>query len=133
MFQIESKIGKIQVQQEEAFNIISDFSKLSEHIPSEKLKGIKSEKDSLTFSLPETGEMTIYIEKREPFSLVKYAGKFKEQNFYLYIQIKSPSAGDTRFKITLRAEVPSVVGWTIKGKMQTMLDELVTRIEKIYP
>ncbi len=132
MFQVESKIGKIAAQQEDVYGIISDFSNIPRFIPPEKLEGIKTEKEALTFTLPETGEMTLSIEKKEPFSLVKYIGNFREQTFLLYIQLKSPTPGDTRFKITLRADMPSVVGWAVKGKMQTMLDELVNRIEKIY-
>jgi|GEM_PF-5975738 len=131
MFQVESRIGKIAAGQEDIYEIISDFTNIPKFIPPEKLEGIKTEKEMLTFNLPETGEMTLSIDKREPSSLVKYKGNFRDQLFYLYIQLKSPSQGDTRFKLTLRAEIPSVIGWSIKGKMQTMLDDLVGRIEKI--
>lgn len=131
MFQVESRIGKIAAQQEDIYRIISDFTNIPKFIPQEKLQGIKAEKEVLTFNLPKTGEMTLGIDKMEPSSLIKYKGNFRDQNFYLYIQLKSPNPGDTRFKLTLRAEMPSVVGWAIKGKMQTMLDELVGRIEKI--
>jgi hypothetical protein len=132
MFQVESRIGKISADRDEMFALISDFTNISRFLPEEKLKGIQAEKESLTFTLPETGEMTMKIEKKEPPELLKYAGVFKEQTFYLYLQFKSPSPGDTRFKITLRAEIPSMIGWTLKGKMQTMLDGLVEQIEKIY-
>ena len=132
MFQVESKICKINADREEMFELISDFSNIPRFIPQEKLAGIKTDKGTLTFSLPETGEMTMIIEKKEPYDLIKYCGNFRDQTFFLYLQLKSPNPGDTRFKITLRADIPSVVGWTVKGKMQTMLDELVSRIEKIY-
>lgn len=133
MFQAESRIGKISVNREEMFDLVSNFENIPRFVPPEKLNGIAIKEDALTFSMPETGEMTMTIEKKEPHELIKYAGNFRDQKFFLYVQMKSPSPGDTRFKITLRAEIPSMVGWALKGKMQTMLDELVTRIEKIYP
>lgn len=133
MFQVESRIGKINTDREEMYALISDFTNIPRLIPEEKRHGITAEKESLTFTLPETGEMTMRIEKKDPPEMIKYAGVFKEQTFFLYVQFKSPSPGDTRFKITLRADIPSMIGWTLKGKMQTMLDELVGQIEKIYP
>lgn len=133
MFQVESRIGKMTANREELYALISDFTNIPQLLPEDKRKGITAERESLTFSLPETGEMTMRIEKKEPPDMIKYAGAFKEQTFYLYIQFKSPAPGDTRFKITLRADIPSMIGWTLKGKMKTMLDELVGQIEKIYP
>lgn len=130
--QIESKIGKINRNQEDIYALLSDFSKAASMLPPDKIKDAIIEPDSIKVSHPEAGDIEFSIIEREPSSLVKYSGVIKKSfDFFMWVQLKSVSPGDTRIKITVKAEVPSMMGWAIKGKIKGMLDQLIDRIEKM--
>jgi len=132
MMEVVSKTGKLLAEQEKVFDLISDFQNIARYVPPEKLENVQINGDEVIFEHPEQGKLVFQIEKKEPYKLIKYVGSLKDQSFYMYLQLKSVEAYDTRFRITLRAEVPSVLAWALKGKVQKMIDDMVDRIEKIY-
>lgn len=132
MLQVESKIGKIERNQEEIYELLSDFNKASKLFPPDKLQGAIIEQDRVVVTHPEAGKIEFSILQKEPPSLIKYSGNLQNNyNFFLWMQLKSLTELDTRFKITIKLEVPSMIGWALKSKLKNMLDEMVDRIEKM--
>ena len=130
--QVESRIGKISRDAEDIYPLLSDFTKAATMMPQDKLKDAVIEVDRVKVNHPEAGDIEFKIMEKTPYSQIKYSGVIKNSfDFFMWLQLKTVADHDTRLKITIRAEVPSVIGWTIKGKIKEMLDQIMDRIEKI--
>ena len=126
---IESKVGKILRPIENIYNILSDFRRIVPLLPAEHVKEVNATEDSCSFNVEGAGEMEIRIINREPFALIKYSGGgIAPMQFFFWVQLKEASPGDTRLKLTLKAEVPKMMQFMVKSKIEKALNELVDKI-----
>jgi carbon monoxide dehydrogenase subunit G len=134
MMTVESKIGKILRPAEEIYSLLSDFTKIAPLIPKEHINNFHATQDSCTFEIEKYGSMEIRIVNREPFALIKYSGgENTPMQFNFWIQLKEVVWGDSRIKLTLKAEVPKVMQFMIKGKIEKALNDLVDKISSMHP
>jgi len=130
--QIESKIGKIKRNSDHIYNTLSDFTKIEQLIPPDKIKDASFSSNSCKINLPEMGNVEISIIEKETNALIKYEGNIQQSfSFYLWLQLKSLNENDTRFKITIKADIPKLIAFAVKGKIKTALDDMVDKIENI--
>ena len=129
---IESRIGKIQANQERVYELISDFSNLGNYVPHDQVNDFKSDTDSCSFSIDKMGQFGMKIIEREPTKTVKIANDesvpFK---FNLWIQLKEVDSDDTRVKVTLKAELNPMLKMVAKKPLTQFVDKLVDRLEQI--
>ena len=131
---IESKVGKILRPASEIYAILSDFTKIAPLVPKEHVKNFSATEDSCSFEVEKAGTMEIKIVKREPFSLIKYTGGGGiPMEFFFWVQLKEVGYGDSRIKLTLKADVPAVMQFMIKGKIEKALNDLVDKISSLHP
>ncbi|PIP55328.1 MAG: hypothetical protein COX07_00480 [Bacteroidetes bacterium CG23_combo_of_CG06-09_8_20_14_all_32_9] len=126
---IESKIGKILRPAEEIYNILSDFRKIGPLLPKEYVKDVTITQDTCSFTAEGAGNMEIKIVNRNPFALIKYtSGSSVPVPFFFWVQLKEAVPGDTRLKLTLKAEIPKMMEFIVKSKIEKALNELVDKI-----
>ncbi len=129
MMVVESKVGKILRPIEDIYSILSDFRRIVPLLPAEHVKDVTATEDSCCFTAEGTGTMEIKIINREPFALIKYTGGTNvPMQFFFWVQLKEASPGDTRLKLTLKAEVPKMMQFMVKSKIEKALNELVDKI-----
>lgn len=130
--EIVSRIGKIQANQEKAYNILSDFSNLGNYVPDDQVQDFTSDADSCSFTVEKIGQFGMRIIEREPSKLIKIANDenvpFK---FNMWIQLKDVEEFDTRVKITLRADLNPMLKMVAKKPLTQFVNTLVDRLEQI--
>jgi len=129
---IESRIGKVQADQEKVFTLLADFRNLNNYIPSEKVSDFQATIDSCTFTVEPIGKFGMQIIEREPNNLIKIANdKAVPFNFNMWIQLKEVGALDTRVKITLKAELNPMLNLVAKNPLKKFVETLIDKIELI--
>ncbi|MBI5541868.1 MAG: SRPBCC family protein [Bacteroidia bacterium] len=129
MMTIESKVGKILRPIEDIYGLLSDFRRIVPLLPPEHVKDVIATEDTCTFNAEGVGTMEIKIVNREPFGLIKYTGgENTPMQFFFWVQLKEASPGDTRIKLTLKADVPKMMQFMVKSKIEKALNDLVDKI-----
>lgn len=129
---IESRIGKIQANEERVFSLISDFNNLQSFAMPDKVKDFTVDIDSCSFVVDGMGNFAMRIIEREEFKLVKIANaESMPFKFNLWIQLKKVAETDTRVKVTLKAELNAMLKVMAKKPLTKFVDTLVDRLETI--
>jgi carbon monoxide dehydrogenase subunit G len=129
MMTIESKVGKILRPAEDIYSILSDFRKIESLVPKDQVKNFTATESVCSFEIEKAGTMELKIINREPFALIKYTGGGSVPlQFFFWVQLKEAAPGDTRIKLTLKAEIPQMMQFMVKGKIEKALNELIDKI-----
>lgn len=129
---IESRIGKIEAPDEHIFKLLSDFNRLSNYVPDQKVSNFTCNTDSCSFEVEKMGHFGMQIIERQPNKLVKITGDDKMPfKFNLWIQLKQVADYDTRVKVTLKADLNPVLKMVAKKPLTTFVDTLVDKLEQI--
>jgi carbon monoxide dehydrogenase subunit G len=132
MIKLESKIGKINSSDEEAYNFLSSFNNFQKFIPEDKIQNWESSENSCRFTIEGIGEIGMKIIEKEPFKLIKISGDESGKiDFYFWIQLKQITENDTRIKLTIQANINQMFQIMVKKPLQNFLDTLLEHIEKI--
>lgn len=135
----ESSIHIISSPEEEIFNLVSDlsnFQKLRDVNIAEaeqignKLKDIQFEKDLLSFRVDGFGKMSMRIVEREPFKTIKFAGENTPISVNFWIQLKQVAESDTRMKLTLKADIPTMFKMMIDKRLKEGINTMADVIAK---
>lgn len=130
--EIESRIGKIQANQDKIYELIADFNNLGKFVPHDKVADFISDIDSCSFTVDKIGKFGMRIIERDPTKLIKIAN---DENvpfqFKMWIQLKEVSDVDTRVKVTLKADLNPMLKMVAKKPLTTFVETLVDRLEQI--
>ncbi len=130
--EIESRIGKVEANQERVYTLLSDFTNLGSFVPPDQVSDFKSDADSCSFTVAKIGKFGMRVVEREPFKLVKIAN---DENvpfqFFMWIQIKEMAANDSRVKVTLRADLNPMLKMVAKKPLNSFVESLISKIETI--
>lgn len=128
---LESKIGKLAVQDEKAYNFITNFNNFKHLIPEGKVKNWLSDENSCSFSVDPIGDVGFKIIEKEPFKLVKLSNQEKTKiDFFLWVQLKQVENNDTRVKLTMEVKLNPFMEMMAKKPLQEFIDKLVDQMEQ---
>ena len=128
---IESRVGRLRRDDSHIYGFLSDCNNFQQFADSDKMTNWQSTSDTCSFSVEGAGEVNFCIVERRPNELVKFSiENAQAENTFLWVQLKSPSPGDTRVKLTVKMEVNPVVRMFITKPMQTGLDKIVDTLER---
>jgi len=131
MITIESRIGKIEEQDEKIFQFLSSFKNFEKLIPQDKVNNWEATDENCRFSIDGIGEVGLKIIDKEPFTVIKYVGdNLANVDFNLWIQLKQIADLDTRVKITFKADLNPMLTMVAKKPLQEFVDLLVDKLEK---
>ncbi len=116
----------IAASAEDIFAFLTDLTNLDPLIPHDRVKNWHSEPESCSFSAPPAGDITLKITGKEPHHLIKVEPEGSTPiGFRFYIQLKEVAENDTRFKLTVKAELNAFMKGMIKPQLQKGLDQIV--------
>ncbi|UCG28016.1 MAG: SRPBCC family protein [Bacteroidales bacterium] len=131
MTKVESRIGKIEAQDETIYKFLSDFNNFRDLVPMDKISNWESSEDHCSFSINGIGDVGLNIVEKEPFSTIKYGGdSLANVSFNLWIQLKRVDDTDTRVKITLKADLNTMLSMIAKKPLQDFVNILVDKLEE---
>ena len=130
----ESDIKTISSGEEVVFGILSDLNNLQkyqEHIPiSDKVKNLQFDTDSCSFVVDVFGKVGFRIVEREPFKTIKLTSENAPFQVDVWIQLKEVAENDTKLKLTLKAELPTMIKMMVDKKLQQGINEIAGILAK---
>lgn len=133
MSKVVSKTGKINRNEDEVYNFLSDFRNLDPLVPSDKITNWQSDEDRCRFSITGIGATGMRIVEKEPYKLIKL-GSYKESpvSFNLWIQLKKVGEEDTRIRLTGDASMNPFMNTIIKKYLKKGLDSAVDKLADFF-
>lgn len=141
MSDYQSSVKHIAAPAERVFTKLTDLSQLQpvidkykEQVPQDKvkIKDISLNTDSVYIDIDPVGQVGLKIIETEPFKTIKFAADRSPLDFNFWIQLVEKEPGDTKIRLTLRADIPFFMKPMIGGKIEQgieMMAEALTKIE----
>ena len=130
----ESDIKTISSGEEVVFGILSDLNNLQkyqEHIPlTDKVKNLQFDTDSCSFVVDVFGKVGFRIIEREPFKTIKLTSENAPFQIDVWIQLKEVAENDTKLKLTMKAELPTMIKMMVDKKLQQGINEIAEILAK---
>ncbi|HJV79052.1 MAG TPA: hypothetical protein VJ602_11775 [Paludibacter sp.] len=118
----ESDIKTISSNEEVVFGLLSDLNNLQiiKTNPdfTNKVKDLQFDADSCSFVVDGLGKMGFRIVEREQFKTVKLAAEHAPVEVNVWIQLKQIAENETAMKLTLKAELPSMIKMMVDKKLK---------------
>jgi carbon monoxide dehydrogenase subunit G len=128
---LESKIGSIPHSDERIYDFLTDFNNFRDLIPKDKLQDWQADETSCSFTISPLGRTGVKIIDRQPHKLIKLTSlEESSYNFVFWVQLKAVAENDTRIKLTLDADLNSMVEMMARKPLQEFLDKLVDQLAK---
>jgi len=134
----ESDIKTISSSGEVVFNILSNLSNFNnlqnlnadaQEKLNQMLKDVEFDEDSCRFTVEGIGRIGFRIIEREPFKTIKLEAENSPVAVNGWIQLVQVSETDTRMKLTLKADIPTMIKVMVDSKLKkginTIADTLV--------
>ncbi|MDR1937225.1 MAG: SRPBCC family protein [Tannerellaceae bacterium] len=129
MTEFISDIKTVPYSDERIFGMLSDLSNLErmkDRIPQDKMKDFSFDSDSCSFSVDPVGKITFQIVEREPNKTIKFMTTNSPVPLNMWIQLKQVAEGDTRMKLTVRAELNPFIKPMVSKPLQDALEKIST-------
>jgi len=124
----ESKVVVIRRMSEDIFKVLSDFRNFTP-MAKDKLEEWQADEDSCSFKYKGMGPFGIRIIEREEFKTIKFTGDEQlPMQFFMWIQLKEVAPYDTRMRITVKAELNTMMRMLIGNKLKDGIDTLADSI-----
>lgn len=133
MTQYQSNIKTISSSGEVVFNLLSDLNHLgnlnTNKLIEQKLKVLKYDTDSCLLEVDKIGKIGLSIIERDNFKTIKFAASQLPFEVTAWIQLKQITENDTKMKLTLAAELPSMVKMMFNKKLEKGINLLADFFE----
>ena len=130
----ESDIKTIFSNEEVVFGILSDLKNLEKlgNNPSltDKAKDLKFDSDSCSFSVEGFGKVGFRIVEREPFKTIKLDSEHAPVQVNVWIQLKEVDENKTAMKLTLKAELPTMIKMMVDKKLKEGINAIADLLAK---
>jgi carbon monoxide dehydrogenase subunit G len=130
----ESDIKTISSNEEVVFGILSDLNnlkKLQENPAlADKVKDLEFSTDSCSFSVEGFGKVGFRIIEREPFKTIKFVSENAPVEVNVWIQLKQVAENDTRMKLTLKADLPTMIKMMVDKKLKEGINSVADLLAK---
>ncbi|MCP3895646.1 MULTISPECIES: polyketide cyclase [Bacteroides] len=122
MTTFESEVKVIPFSQERVYDKLSNLNNLEaikDRLPQDKVKDISFDADTLSFSVPAIGQLTLKIIEREPSKCIKLETTNSPLPFNMWIQLVPTTTEECKLKVTIGMELNPFM----KGMIQKPLNE----------
>ena len=130
----ESDIKTISSSEEVVFGILSDLNNLEKlnNTPSltDKIKDLKFDVDSCTFSVDGFGKVGFRILERNPFNLIKMVSENAPIRVSMEFVICGIAENQSTLKLVLLAELPAMIKMMVGNKLQDGVNAIAELLAK---
>ncbi len=127
MTEFTSDVKAIPFNDDRIFTMLSDLSNLErvrDRIPQDKVKDFEFDSDSCTFAVDPVGKIRFEIVEREPNKTIKFTTTNSPVPLFLWIQLKQVDEGDTRMKMTVKADLNPFIKPMVSKPLQDALNKI---------
>ena len=124
----------IPYPQEIVYARLSDLSNLEavkDRIPTDKVKEMTFDTDSVTFKVDPVGHITLRIVDREPCKTIKFAADKLPVAANLWIQLLPVNSSECKMKLTIKAELNIFLRGMVKGPLQKGIEKFADALAMI--
>jgi hypothetical protein len=130
----ESAIKTISSSEEVVFSILGDLNNLKKFQDNpqiaDKLKDMEFDTDNCSFSVEGFGKVGLRIIEREPFKSIKFESVNAPVKVNLWIQLKQVEVNDTKLKLTLKADLPTMIKMMVDKKLKEGINMVADLLAK---
>ena len=134
MGNFESSVKVIPYSQERVYNKLSDLSNLEaikDRLPQDKVQDLSFDSDTLSFSVPPVGQLTLQIVEREPCKCIKLATANSPIPFNMWIQLVATGEEECKVKVTIRIDINPFMKAMVQKPLQEGLEKMVDMLAVI--
>ena len=134
MGNFESSVKVIHYSQERVYNKLSDLSNLEaikDRLPQDKVQDLSFDSDTLSFSVPPVGQLTLQIVGREPCKCIKLATANSPIPFNMWIQLVATGEEECKVKVTIRIDINPFMKAMVQKPLQEGLEKMVDMLAVI--
>ena len=123
----ESKITSAPYSAQQIYRVISNLQNIErvrEYIPKDKIQEMEVEPDRIRLKVDGMAQkITLAIVDRIENDTVKFGAEGIPMDANFWIQLKEVNPGDTRIRLTIKADIPMMFKMMIGKKLQQGLDQ----------
>ncbi len=134
MGNFESSVKVIPYSQERVYNKLSDLSNLEaikDRLPQDKVQDLSFDSDTLSFSVPPVGQLTLQIVEREPCKCIKLATANSPIPFNMWIQLVATGEEECKVKVTIRIDINPFMKAMVQKPLQDGLEKMVEMLAAV--
>lgn len=134
MNKFESSVKVIPYSQERVYSKLSDLSNLEtikDRLPQDKVQDLSFDSDTLSFSVPPVGQLTLQIVEREPCKCVKLATTNSPLPFNMWIQLVAIGEEECKVKVTIGMDINPFMKAMVQKPLQEGLEKMVEMLAMI--
>ena len=124
----ESDIKTISSSEEVVFDILSDLNNLKKLQDNpeltDKVRDLEFDRDSCSLSIEGLGKLGFKVIEREPYKTIKLESDHALVQVNIWIQLKQVDTNDTRMKLTLKAEIPTMIKMMVDKKLKEGINKV---------
>lgn len=131
MLKIESKIGTINRNISDVYQLASNLENFASMLPEEYKQQLKIEADRLTIS-HEGKDFTVYVLAMEDNNFIKFGpDENSPVKFFFWIQFKEAGAYITKIKLTMHLDIPFWIQPFVKSKIERSMNDAIDRLSQL--
>lgn len=123
----ESKIVSSSSSAEHIYRVLSNLKnieRVKDLIPKDKIQEMEIGEDQIRIKVDGLGQkLTIAIVDRIENDTIKFGMEGIPMDANFWVQLKEVASGDTRIKLTIKADIPMMFKMMIGNKLQQGLDQ----------
>ena len=131
----ESDIKTISSNEEVVFGILSDLNNLKQiqdkTALTDKVKNLQFDTDSCSFEVTGIGKVGFRIIERESFKTIKFESEHAPVKVNAWIQLIKVSDNETHMKLTLKAELPTMIKMMVDKKLKEGVNMVADVLVKV--
>ncbi len=133
MTTIESTIRQIDYPQQSVYDMLSDLSnleKVKDKLPEDKLKDLDFDRNSISVTSPMGAVKLVIVDREEP-KTIKFETEQSPLPFNFWIQILPVSAGSSKIKLTIKADLNPFISGMVKKPLQEGIEKIADVLQMI--
>ncbi|MBE6312656.1 MAG: SRPBCC family protein [Bacteroidales bacterium] len=130
----ESEIKMIDSSDSKVFAMLSDLrnvEKIKDRIPSDKVKDLKFDQDTVSVNVDPVGDLSLKIIEREPCKTIKFTTDKSPVDSFVWIQILPVTDEKSKIKVTLKADMNPMIKMMIGSYMEKFVNMFADALTKI--
>lgn len=127
MAEFISDIKTIPYVDADVYAVLSDLNNLElakDKIPQDKVKDFTFDTDSCTVSVDPVGKIRFVVVEREPNKTIKFEAEQLPFGVTMWIQLVSSDNGETKMKLTVKADLNPFLKPMVSKPLQAGLDKV---------
>lgn len=130
----ESSVKLIEAPQQKVYDMLSDLNNLEkakDQMPSDKLKDLRFDRDSVSVSVAPLGSLTLRVVEREEPKTIKFETANSPIPFNMWIQLLPASEESTKMKLTVKAELNPFIRGMVSGSIEQGLEKIAEALTMV--